>query len=136
MAYNLSGSGSILRQAMVADFIEQGHFARHLRKMRTLYGKRHGYLVDALVQTYGDRVQVQPQVGGMHVLARLKHPQDDKALAAAAHAQGFPVHALSNWRMRKGKDSGLLMGFANFATPEEALASVRRLKAALQDLDD
>ncbi len=128
---HLPGPGSILPQSMVADFMEQGHFARHLRKMRTLYAARRGYLVDALTQTMGGRLHVQPQAGGIHVLANLNARQSDKTLAAAAQARGLAVQALSNWRLRKSSQGGLLMGFANFATAEEAMASVRRLGAAL-----
>lgn len=128
---HLPGLGSILPQAMVADFMEQGYFARHLRKMRTLYAARRGYLVDALTQTIGERLHVQPQAGGIHVLAHLNTRQSDKTLAAAAEARGLAVHALSDWRLRKSSQGGLLMGFANFATAEEAAASVRRLGAVL-----
>jgi len=130
---HLPGPGSILLQAVVTDFMEQGHFARHLRKMRNLYAIRRSYLVDALSQTLGDRLHVQPQAGGIHVLAHLKTAQDDKALAAAAQGQGFAVEALSSWRMRKGKYGGLLMGFSNFATAENALASVQRLETVLRN---
>ncbi len=132
---HLPGPGSILLQSMVADFMDQGHFARHLRKMRGLYAARRGYLVDALTQTMGDRLHVQPQAGGLHVLAHLYGRQDDKVLAAAARAGGFAVHALSNWRVRKGAQSGLIMGYANFATAEDAAAAVRGLEAALSKAD-
>ncbi|MHC6226335.1 MocR-like pyridoxine biosynthesis transcription factor PdxR [Pseudomonas sp. X10] len=128
---HLPGPGSLLPQAMVADFIEQGHFARHLRKMRTLYATRRGYLVDALTQTLGERLHVQPQAGGIHVLAHLNTSQSDKVLAEAARARGLAVHALSDWRLGASTHGGLLMGFANFATAEDALASARRLEAAL-----
>jgi GntR family transcriptional regulator / MocR family aminotransferase len=124
------GPGSILPQAMVADFMEQGHFARHLRKMRSLYATRRGYLVDALAQTLGARLLVQPQAGGIQVLAHLTTGQSDKVLTKAAQADGLAVQALSHWRMRKSSHDGLLMGFANFATAEEAVASVRRLEGA------
>lgn len=128
---HLPGPGSILPQSMVADFMAQGHFARHLRKMRTLYAARRGYLVNALEQTMGKRLHVQPQAGGIHVLAHLNTRQNDKILTAAAGTKGLAVQALSDWRLRKSSQGGLLMGFANFATTEEAMASVRRLRAAL-----
>ncbi len=131
MVNHLPDPGSILPQAMVADFMTQGHFARHLRKMRTLYVARRGYLVDALAQIMGERLHVQPQAGGIHVLAHLDTRQNDKVLSAAAQADGLDIHALSHWRLRKSSRGGLLMGFANFATAEEAAASVRQLKAAL-----
>lgn len=126
---HLPGPGSILPQAMAADFMEHGHFARHLRKMRALYATRRGYLVNALAQTIGDRLHVQPQAGGIHVLAHLNARRSDKSLAAAAQARGLAVTALSSWRVRKSSQGGLLMGFANFATAEDAVAAVRRLKA-------
>lgn len=129
MANHLPGPGSILPQAMVADFMEQGHFARHLRKMRSLYAARRGYLVDALTQTMGQRLHIQPQAGGIHILARLNTRQSDKILSGAAQAGGLAVQALSNWRLRKSSQGGLLMGFANFATAEDAAISVRRLVA-------
>lgn len=125
------GPGSILPQATVADFMERGHFARHLRKMRSLYALRHGHLVDALTQTLGKYLHVQPQAGGIQVLARLKNRQNDRTVTAAAHAQGLAVQALSQWRMRKSSQGGLLMGYANFATFDDALASVRRLGTVL-----
>jgi GntR family transcriptional regulator/MocR family aminotransferase len=128
---HLPGPGSILPQAMVAGFMEQGHFARHLGKMRTLYAARRAYLVEALAATLGQQLHVQPQAGGIHVLAHLSHRQSDKTLASAAAAKGLAILALSDWRLRKSSQGGLLMGFANFATPEEAVAAVRRLKAAL-----
>lgn len=128
-AGHLAGSGSILPQAMVADFMEQGHFARHLRKMRALYAVRRDHLVDALARTAGDRLSVHPQAGGMHVLADLVGPQEDRVLAAAAQAGGLSVQALSDWRVRRAGPGGLLMGFTNFATAEEAGAAVRRLTA-------
>nr|WP_240756349.1 MULTISPECIES: PLP-dependent aminotransferase family protein [Pandoraea] len=125
------GPGSILLQAMVADFMEQGHFGRHLRKMRTLYATRRSYLVDAVSQTMGELLHIQSQAGGIHVLASLNTGQDDRILAEAAQAKGLAIQALSNWRMRKSPQQGLLMGFANFETAEEAVASVRRLKVVL-----
>lgn len=128
---HLPGPGSILTQSMVADFMEQGHFGRHLRRMRTLYAARRGYLVDALGQAMGERLHVQPQAGGIHVLAHLDTAQNDKTLAATAEAKGLAIQALGNWRMRKSSQGGLLMGFANFATADQAMASVRRLKAVL-----
>lgn len=131
MVNHLTDPGSILPQTMVADFMEQGHFARHLRKMRPLYAARHGYLVDALAQVMGERLQVQPQAGGIHVLAHLNTYQDDKTLIAAAEAKGLAVQALSDWRLQASPRGGLLMGFANFATAEESVAAVRCLREVL-----
>ncbi|MFT4268853.1 MAG: PLP-dependent aminotransferase family protein [Xenophilus sp.] len=130
-ANHLCGPGSMLLQATVADFMAQGHFARHLRRMRSLYATRRGYLVDALLQAFGSRLHIQPQAGGIHMLAHLNTRQNDKALAKAAQSHGLAVHALSNWRMRRSQRGGLLMGFTGFMTDEQAAASVQHLRTAL-----
>lgn len=130
-AHHLGGPGSILPQATLTDFLEHGHFSRHLRRMRSLYATRRGYLVDALLQAFGSRMHVQPQAGGIHVLAHLNTRQDDRVLAEAAQAHGLAVQALSHWRMRRSPQGGLLMGFAGLTTEEHAAASVHRLRTAL-----
>src|SRR5690606_27474846 len=116
---------------MVADFMEQGHFGRHLRKMRALYATRRGYLVDALKQEMGEHLYIQPQAGGIHVLAHLRTAQNDRALAEAAQTSGLAVHALSDWQMCNSSQAAYLMGFPNFATAEEAWSPVHRRKAVL-----
>lgn len=132
-ANHLCGPGSILPQATVADFMEQGHFARHLRRMRSLYAIRRGYLVDALLQAFGSRLHVQPQAGGIHVLAHLNTRHNDNVLAAAAQSHGLAVQALSKWRIRRSTKGGLLMGFAGFTTDEQAATSVQHLRTALTE---
>lgn len=129
-ADHLSGPGSILPQATVADFMKQGHFARHLRRMRSLYATRRAYLVDALLQAFGSRLSVQPQAGGIHVLARLNTRGNDRSMAEAARSHGLAVQALNDWRMRGTSRGGLLMGFANVTGPAMADELMRRLMAA------
>lgn len=126
---HLPGPGSIVPQAMIADFMTAGHFALHLRKMRALYATRRKYVVDALTETLGDRLFVQPQAGGIHILAHLKARRNDKHLASTACANGLAIRALSDWRLRKASSGGLLMGFANFASAADASAAVQRLDA-------
>ncbi|RJL47841.1 MocR-like pyridoxine biosynthesis transcription factor PdxR [Pectobacterium carotovorum] len=123
--------GSILPQATVAAFMEQGHFARHLRRMRSLYAIRRGYLVDALLQTLGSHLVVQPQAGGIHVLAKLAARSNDKSLAAAAQSHGLAIQALNDWRISSSSHGGLLMGFTNVTEPAMAKALVHRLAVAI-----
>ncbi|MCW2473929.1 PLP-dependent aminotransferase family protein [Candidatus Symbiopectobacterium sp. NZEC151] len=125
------GPGSILPQAMVAAFMQQGHFARHLRKMRQLYAVRRGYLVEALESIFGPSLHIQPQAGGIQVMAYLNEQQSDKALVMAAQAAGLGVKALSEWDAGIPQQNGLLMGFTNFTCAEEAQAAVKRLAALL-----
>ncbi len=131
----LPGAGNVLPQATVAEFMQQGHFARHLNRMRRLYAKRHDYLVEALSQRLGDRLKVQHQAGGLHILAYLQSTQEDRRVAAAAQADGLALSALSDWRIQPARANGLIMGFANFATQEQAQSAVERLAEIWPDIN-
>ncbi|QHE92598.1 MocR-like pyridoxine biosynthesis transcription factor PdxR [Pandoraea fibrosis] len=130
----LGGAGPISTQATVAEFMEHGHFARHLRKMRALYAERRGLLVDALNHVFGDDLGVQPQAGGIQTLAYLHDSLGgltDVSVANAAHELGLAVHALSHWHFHGTPRAGLLMGFANIPDSKTALALCRRLSVAV-----
>ncbi|AXA24532.1 PLP-dependent aminotransferase family protein [Pseudomonas putida] len=135
-ACHLPGPGAIAPQATVAQFMEQGHFARHLNKMRKLYASRRGYLVDALQERLGTRLSVQQQAGGIHVLAHILDATDERLLASSARAEGMALHALGEWRAQPSPEQGLLMGFANFICAEDAMAAVSQLEAVWKALDD
>ncbi|MFT4065461.1 PLP-dependent aminotransferase family protein [Paraburkholderia sp.] len=133
IAHLLAGSCPILQQRTVAEFIEQGHFARHLRRMRTLYAIRRECLVDALTQVFGSHLHIQPQAGGIHVTAHLDAARDDKALAAAARERDLAIEPLSDWHMMKTSRSGLLMGFTNIVDAQQAQTLASRLKQTFDD---
>lgn len=120
-----------LWQTTVADFMQQGHFARHLKKMRSLYAERRRFLARALEQVFGERLRIELQAGGIHLLATLSPGEDDRVLSARAVAAGLSVYALSTWRVEAGGPPGLLLSFTNIASAEEALRLAERLKSAL-----
>lgn len=120
-----------LTQATVAEFISEGHFSRHLKKMRSLYAERRKMLVEALTDTFGDRVYVDLQAGGMHLLMRFNEPWDDKALQTQLNQAGLAVHGLSSWSERHDCGRGLLMGFTNIKSGEEARMLAQRLKEVI-----
>jgi GntR family transcriptional regulator / MocR family aminotransferase len=106
-------SQSLLAQMTVADFIAEGHFARHIRRMRRLYRERRAALVAALEGEFGGAWQIGLQESGMHLLARLPAGSDDVALACKAAASGLGLIALSAWAVKADCGAGLLLGFAN-----------------------
>ena len=65
VACSMNAGSPPLLQAALADFIEQGHFARHLKRMRALYGERRMLIVHALRQAFGERLIVELPVGGI-----------------------------------------------------------------------
>ena len=119
-----------LGQATVAAFIAEGHLARHVSRMRRLYADRRAALVAALDAACGDRLQVVPRAGGMHLLARLRDDIDDAAVATRAQAMGLAPVPLSRAAVRPGTGPGLLLGFANVPV-EAAEREAARLAAAL-----
>ncbi|WP_263264171.1 PLP-dependent aminotransferase family protein [Pseudomonas sp. RIT-PI-S] len=122
----------VIWQATVTSFIDEGHFARHLKRMRGLYAQRRAWLVEALHAALAPRLQVDSQAGGMHVLARLGPGLDDHAIAKAARALGLAVHGLSGWYQAASSTQGLLLGFTNVASTEQAAELAQRLALAFE----
>ncbi|CAI1020573.1 HTH-type transcriptional regulatory protein gabR [Serratia grimesii] len=118
-----------LMQASVADFINQGHFYRHLKRMRPIYRQRRGWLAQALEQQLAEHLTVASQAGGIQLLARLTANGQDRPLAEEAWRRGLSVQALSDWHITGPANTGLLMGFANFTQQLEAEQAVARLAA-------
>ncbi len=115
-----------LLQATVTAFLNEGHFARHLKKMRSLYSRRRQWLVDALHQQFGERLQINAQAGGMHLVAGLREG-DDVKLAQRARAAGIAIEPLSQWYLKATPRQGLVLGFTNIASASQASAVALRL---------
>jgi GntR family transcriptional regulator / MocR family aminotransferase len=110
-------------QRVVAAFMEQGHFARHLRRMRTLYASRRRALAAALTAAFGERARLELEAGGTHLLVRFPPPVDDVDLARRAAAAGLAPTPLSSFAVTRGCGHGLLVGFTNVPESEaEGLA--------------
>jgi GntR family transcriptional regulator/MocR family aminotransferase len=116
-----------LTQAIVTDFVREGHFARHLKKMRGLYARRRSTVAEALGKTFAGRLRVELQAGGMHLLARLETRENDRELVRIAQPNGFGFQALSDWKIERDCGRGFLMGFTNVESPADAAATVGAL---------
>jgi GntR family transcriptional regulator/MocR family aminotransferase len=118
-----------LEQGVVAAFMQKGHFARHIRRMRMLYADRRRALALALDAAFGSDAHVEMAAGGMHLLLRVAGSVDDKTLVRRAAAAGLAPAPLSAQAMAHDCGQGLLLSFANI--PAEAAAA---LVARLRDL--
>ncbi|KXU87751.1 DNA-binding protein [Caballeronia megalochromosomata] len=134
---SMNAGSPYLYQAAVADFIAQGHFARHLKRMRALYAERRMRLANAIVKAFGDNVSIELPTGGMHLVAIFRKgrggPIDDMAMAARARETGLAVLALSAWYLNgrtKHTLRGIVVGFANVADAAEAARLARMLRRA------
>ena len=124
---------SALAQPALAAFIEGGHFAAHVRRMRLLYGARRACLLAAAERHLAGLLEIEPDAAGLHVLARLT-PElaarlDDTAAEARAAAVGLITPALASYFLgrapapgssgeRARGRQGLLLGYAAFAEAE------------------
>jgi GntR family transcriptional regulator/MocR family aminotransferase len=112
----------------LAEFIDKGHFARHIRRMIRLYGERRTALAEALSDIFGDTVRIGMQANGIHLMAHFDTDLPDTELAA--RAAGLGVAALSPWTVRRALPPSLILGFANIQA-QKARFEVERLAAAL-----
>ncbi|MCA3860016.1 MAG: PLP-dependent aminotransferase family protein, partial [Burkholderia sp.] len=113
--------GQLLQQAVLAEFIAEGHFVSHIRKMRTLYGQRREVLLDAVARRYGDTLQALGSDAGLHLVTQLPEGVDDRVVAQAALERNIVVRPLSGYYAdRERAASGLLLGYA--CVPEDEIA--------------
>jgi GntR family transcriptional regulator/MocR family aminotransferase len=126
--------GRAAEQRALAEFLQGGHFARHLRRMRRLYRQRRDALVTALDKHLGTIATVHGGSAGMHLALQLNDPAlDDAAIAARALGQGIMVHALGSHATgaRAHGWNGFVLGYAQVpAADMDAL--VRALAAQVR----
>lgn len=121
---------STLYQAALTDFIRGGHFARHIRRMRTLYLERRMALQDAIRQQLDDRLEVVGAEAGMQLLALLPPGVDDVAVSIRAKQTGISARPLSLCYAKPPTRGGLILGYSG-AGVAELRDGVRKLKACL-----
>jgi GntR family transcriptional regulator/MocR family aminotransferase len=118
-----------LEQAVLADFIAGGHFARHVRRMRVLYAERQEALLDA-ARRHAPSLSLRPSPAGMQLIGWLPEGTDDRAVAARVMRAGLTAFPLSAMRVEPSPRGGLILGYA--PVPAERMAEcVRRLHAAI-----
>jgi GntR family transcriptional regulator/MocR family aminotransferase len=118
-----------LSQLVVNDFLREGHFARHLRRMRAVYMARRDALLEALQEDAADVLTVGNTDAGLHVAAFLREGVDDHEVVRRARSRGLFPSALSSCYMGSGERSGLLIGFGG--SDEVVLTSAVRTLAQL-----
>jgi GntR family transcriptional regulator/MocR family aminotransferase len=122
-----------LPQAALTDFLVEGHYVRHLRRMRRLYAERRNALVEALDRELGDAVEVLGAQAGMHLVAQLRSPRvSDREIAERAARLGVSALPLSTCYRERPKRQGFVLGFAGTGR-SQALEGVRRLWSAMHE---
>ena len=118
-------------QAVLAEFIDEGHFAAHLRRMRKLYGERHQALLDAGRARLAGALDIVPSQSGLHTIGWLRAGLREQVIAAAAEARQITVSPLARFAIAPVALQALVLGFGGVSTAQIA-AGVEVLAQVLQ----
>jgi GntR family transcriptional regulator/MocR family aminotransferase len=110
---------SLVPQMALTEFFNEGHFQRHLRRMRVVYGERRNVLVEAIRQSLGHLLSVRVPDSGLDLVADLEAGSGDVDLVRQLARGGIELIPLSALYQRTPSRSGLVFGFAGF--PERSL---------------
>lgn len=115
----------IFPQEVLAEFIAEGHFARHIRRMRMLYAERRKVLVDTMEEELGPMVKLLGNAAGMHLTLMLPSHVNDTEIATRAARQNLRIWPLSRAYANEPLP-GFILGFGSAAV-EEIPPAVRKL---------
>ncbi|MFS0919861.1 PLP-dependent aminotransferase family protein [Brevibacillus sp. 179-C 1.1 NHS] len=124
-------SASRIHQETLALFMKNGDWERHIRKMRTLYRKKHGALLHSLQEQLGGYIQIKGQDAGLSVTVEVKSASTSQQLTQIAAASGIRVYPTAH-KWIHPQDNGRVafqFGFGG-QTIEEIEAGIRLLKCA------
>ena len=124
-----------LNQAVMAEFIREGHFARHLRRMRMLYMEQRKALASAVRSTLHESVDIVGAEAGMHLVIRLPPGVDDMTVSHNASRRGISAMPLSFCRIRSRGRGGLVLGYGA-VTVREINEGVRKLRDCIEETGD
>ena len=131
----LSSTGQfapLITQAALADFINEGHLTRHLRRMRRIYAERRQFFIEEFNRKLGHIMELRHTDSGIQLVALFRTLVDDRPIAELARANGVNVSAYSLQFRHASAQSGLLFGFAasDQRTTRRAIAKLAGLLKA------
>jgi GntR family transcriptional regulator/MocR family aminotransferase len=121
----------VLEQATLSDFITEGHFGRHVRRMREVYAERLGVLLESGRQTLAGLLDISDVEAGLQTVAWLERNIDGMSAAAMANERNVEVIPVSRYCREPIEREGLVLGFAA-VDAREIKRGVRELAAALE----
>ncbi len=123
----------MLDQIVLAEFITQGHFARHLRRMRNTYSERLSVLKEQVSRRLAAALEITAIEAGLQTAAWLAPGLDSRSVAKAAAKRGVKVTPLQEYAVRPMRRQGLQLGFAAIE-PKEIKRGVHELAAAIAEV--
>jgi GntR family transcriptional regulator/MocR family aminotransferase len=124
----------LIEQAILADFIHEGHFARHIRRLREVYAERQAFFIETVERELGGLLTIQARPSGMHLVGWLADGLNEERVAEQAAGQGVNVLPLRrNWfGEQPANRRGLALGYAGFSE-DRIVTGVRALAACLRE---
>lgn len=105
-----------LDQEALAEFIQNGHYARHITQMGKLYASRRSCLVNSLNEQFGSRVHYYGEEAGLHLLIELESSAEESLIAEVALRYGVRVYLASSYFVgSKPKGPVFLLGYSNLS---------------------
>jgi GntR family transcriptional regulator/MocR family aminotransferase len=120
----------LLEQAVLCDFITDGHFGRHLRRMRQVYAERLSVLQESAKERLAGLLEITGVEAGLQTAARLCRGLNGESVAVAAAKRNVEVTPLSRYFLGRATHQDLHMGFAA-VDPKEIRRGVKELEIAL-----
>jgi GntR family transcriptional regulator/MocR family aminotransferase len=114
-------------QSVIAEFMSQGHFSSHIRRMRQQYRMQRDALAHDLARHAGDAVAIDKPDQGMHLVAGLRQGRD-LVVERTAGAAGLVARAMSRTYVRARPRQGLMLGFSGYPTDVIGRAAARLAK--------
>jgi GntR family transcriptional regulator/MocR family aminotransferase len=128
-----SSHSPLIDQATLAEFISEGHFGRHLRRMRRLYDERQDILVSEIKKHLAGKLEVKNSVSGMHIIGWLPDGVDDKQIASQAALSGIKTSTVSAHSLTEWQRGGLILGYTAI-NEKQIKKGVKGLAKALENL--
>jgi GntR family transcriptional regulator/MocR family aminotransferase len=118
-------------QSAMAEFIASGRFARHVRRMRQVYERRHERITELLATRLADVLDVIPSAAGLHIsaLARGSSATDIEAVVRRASARGVELQPLAMYSVESAPRAGIVLGYGAIDT-DRIEAGLERLREA------
>lgn len=121
----------LLEQAILCDFISEGHFARHIRRMREMYAERLSVLLEAARQKLSGVLEISSVEAGLQTVGWLKNRMNGEQAAALAERHGVEAVPLTRYAAGRARKDGLVLGFAA-VNPNELRRGIDQLAKALR----
>ncbi|WP_229668589.1 MocR-like pyridoxine biosynthesis transcription factor PdxR [Edaphobacter acidisoli] len=129
LRYRTDFRNSSFDQAVLCDFIADGHLARHLRRMRSLYAERLTTLMEGAEQYLDGLLEISNVRAGLYTIGYLKNGMTSRQAEKLATAQGVEVLGVDRCTLRRSDPNALLLGFGGFDGPAIRQGLIRLAKA-------